>query len=51
MHLFCKKNQADLEEIVAFVEGEMAGSGQLQCRVISGCISGPFAISNNNFIL
>ena len=30
MHLFRRKNQADLEEIVAFVEGEMVGSGRLQ---------------------
>ena len=30
MHLFRRKNQTDLEEVAAFVEGEMAGTGQLQ---------------------
>ncbi|XP_041835311.1 uncharacterized protein LOC121635937 [Melanotaenia boesemani] len=30
MHLFRRKNQTDLGEIAAFVEGEMAGSGRLQ---------------------
>ena len=40
MHLFRRKNQTDLEEVAAFVEGEMAEL--VNCRVIGGCISGPF---------
>jgi len=47
MHFFRTKNQADLEEIAAFVEEEMAGSAVF----IGGCISGPLAIFNNGFIL
>ena len=30
MHFFRRKNQTDLKEVAAFVEGDMAGTGQLQ---------------------
>ncbi|XP_072233038.1 uncharacterized protein [Leuresthes tenuis] len=49
MHFFRRKNQADLEEMAAFVEGKWLEV--VDCRVIGGCIRGPFAIFNNGFIL